>query len=282
MQCPFCKAYIPPGSDECIACGQRLKAEVTAEIREQNARKNASPFPSGNDAEGLEQVAGWNWGAFFLPTWWSLVHGRVLFFVLGFFCLPANLILRFYLGFSGNELAWKTTWFKSVDDFRRKQRGWAIWGFIIMGPFLALMAYAWYSFAANKLAYNSCAGEIGVVRRGLEKYRAAGRQFAAVGAGAEEACNYIYDGYDKAEACEGRVREQVEKSCDNFSVKFPTADTFEVRANVRDDTKCNVCATERFFMPKDYSSCEKNKKPDVNNYNLRYLYSVPNTDVCKH
>ena len=70
----------------------------------------------------------WNWGAFFLGWIWGATHGVWISFftmipIFGFF-------FRFYLGAEGNELAWKSGYWKSIDGFHQAQRNWAIAGIV--------------------------------------------------------------------------------------------------------------------------------------------------------
>ena len=76
------------------------------------------------------ELEGWNWGAFFLTwiwgvgnmVWWSLLALVPVQF--------ARLAVGILLGIKGNEWAWQSKRWNSIEHFRRTQHVWAIWGFI--------------------------------------------------------------------------------------------------------------------------------------------------------
>ncbi|MFQ5729496.1 MAG: hypothetical protein ACE5GN_03955 [Waddliaceae bacterium] len=104
---------------------------------------------------------GFNWGSFVLTPLWLLFHGRVgtgIFLILlnivlraaGFLVMEEALLVLFifiqlsiqviimsYFGLVGNEIAWKNKGYVSVDELRKKQRGWNIVG-ILVGVFIIL------------------------------------------------------------------------------------------------------------------------------------------------
>lgn len=72
------------------------------------------------------EIQGWNWGAFLLAPFW-LVANRVWIGVLSW--VP---ILGFWmaiaLGVKGNEWAWKSRRWESIEHFQKSQKRWAIAG----------------------------------------------------------------------------------------------------------------------------------------------------------
>lgn len=79
-----------------------------------------------------EAIKGWNWGAFFLPYFWPLSN-RVWIGLLA--CIPnIGWIMAFFLGSKGNEWAWKSRRWRSIEQFKAHQRGWAIAGMFIGIP----------------------------------------------------------------------------------------------------------------------------------------------------
>jgi serine/threonine protein kinase len=77
------------------------------------------------------EIRGWSWGGFLLTGIWSpfnLVWVGLLSWVpyLG-------LIVTIWMGFKGNELAWKSKRWASIEQFKKHQRNWAISGFIVTG-----------------------------------------------------------------------------------------------------------------------------------------------------
>lgn len=80
-----------------------------------------------------EEIIGWNWGAFLMPCLW-LFPNRVWY---GLFCLIPNVgwIMAIFMGVKGNEWAWKSRHWRSIQQFKAHQRGWAIIGILIGLPF---------------------------------------------------------------------------------------------------------------------------------------------------
>lgn len=90
---------------------------------------------------------GWNWGAFLLGWIWALGHRAwdiaVLSLVISFsgLIIPfvGPLIMAIVLGVKGNEWAWRSKHWDSVEHFRSTQRKWTWAGVIVLvGPFVLL------------------------------------------------------------------------------------------------------------------------------------------------
>lgn len=79
-----------------------------------------------------EEILGWNWGAFLLPWVW-LWTNQVW---VGLFCFIPQVgwITTIALGAKGNEWAWKSRRWRSIEHFQAHQRGWAIAGILIGAP----------------------------------------------------------------------------------------------------------------------------------------------------
>lgn len=76
-----------------------------------------------------EEIKGWNWGAFLLAPFWLLPNrvwiGLLTWVpVVGFWVAIA-------LGVKGNEWAWKSRRWQSIDQFKTHQRRWAIAGIVL-------------------------------------------------------------------------------------------------------------------------------------------------------
>lgn len=76
-----------------------------------------------------EEIKGWNWGAFLLAPFWLLPNrvwiGLLTWVpVVGFWVAIA-------LGVKGNEWAWKSRRWQSIDHFKTHQRRWAIAGIVL-------------------------------------------------------------------------------------------------------------------------------------------------------
>jgi uncharacterized protein YjbI with pentapeptide repeats len=110
----------------------------------QTFKKGADLYLTNSSGQGKGAVIpvgvkGWNWGAFLLPWGWFVpnqVWGGILLWLLSLipgWTFSVSLIFAFAFGCKGNEWAWRSRPWNSVDDFRRHQRYWAITGFIMLG-----------------------------------------------------------------------------------------------------------------------------------------------------
>jgi serine/threonine protein kinase len=79
-----------------------------------------------------DEIQGWNWGAFLLPWLW-LWTNQVW---AGLFCFVPQVgwITIIALGAKGNEWAWKSRRWRSIQHFKEHQRGWAIAGLLVGAP----------------------------------------------------------------------------------------------------------------------------------------------------
>jgi hypothetical protein len=94
------------------------------------------------------EIKGWNWGAFFLNWIWGIgnrVWLALLTLVLAFIPVVGTLgviVMMVVLGLKGSEWAWKSRSWESVEQFKKVQKTWAIWGLIIFILSLLLMIFA--------------------------------------------------------------------------------------------------------------------------------------------
>ncbi|MEH2420837.1 MAG: serine/threonine-protein kinase [Nostoc sp.] len=79
-----------------------------------------------------EEILGWNWGAFLMPWLWMWPN-QVWY---GLFCFVPHgwWLMAIALGAKGNEWAWKSRPWRSIEQFKAHQRGWAIAGILIGAP----------------------------------------------------------------------------------------------------------------------------------------------------
>ncbi|MEH1830006.1 MAG: serine/threonine-protein kinase [Nostoc sp.] len=79
-----------------------------------------------------EEILGWNWGAFLMPWLWMWPN-QVWY---GLFCFipQVGCLMAIALGAKGNEWAWKSRRWRSIEQFKAHQRGWAIAGILIGAP----------------------------------------------------------------------------------------------------------------------------------------------------
>ena len=114
-----------------------------------------------------DELRRWNWGAFLLNWIWGI--GNNTFIALLCLVPGVGIVMAFVLGAKGNAWAWRNGRWDDVAHFRRVQRRWAMWGFIIafavVGLFGALFGGLFYALKSSD-AYR-----LGVER--LEQSRAA-------------------------------------------------------------------------------------------------------------
>ena len=90
---------------------------------------------SGNKENSIipEEIKGWNWGAAGLTWIWGISQG-VWISLLAFIPI-VNIVMWIILGIKGNEWAWRSQKWESVDEFISYQKKWKTWGiiFFILG-----------------------------------------------------------------------------------------------------------------------------------------------------
>lgn len=97
------------------------------------------------------ELKGWNWGAFFLGWIWS-IGNRVwigLLQLLTFIPIIGLLIyvvMAVVLGLKGNEWAWKARKYENVEEFKKVQKTWAIWGLVIFIIGMIFTIFMWGVF----------------------------------------------------------------------------------------------------------------------------------------
>ncbi len=95
------------------------------------AAQNTSGKANGKIPPSIKR---WNWEAFLMPAVWGLFSGvpfTALLFAAAFLPSTAQLLIMIsaslFLGFKGNELAWRGKKWQSVEHFNSFQRQWASW-----------------------------------------------------------------------------------------------------------------------------------------------------------
>ncbi|BAY43253.1 serine/threonine protein kinase [Scytonema sp. HK-05] len=112
-----------------------LKSGLTTKKQESQLPEviNNSGCGINNMTEQIpDEIKGWNWGAFLLPWLW-LWTNQVW---VGLFCFTPQVgwIATIALGAKGNEWAWKSRRWRSIQHFKEHQRGWAIAGLLVGAP----------------------------------------------------------------------------------------------------------------------------------------------------
>jgi serine/threonine protein kinase len=96
-----------------------------------------------------DEIKGWNWGAFLLPWLW-LWTNQVW---VGLLCFvpQTGFVVTLALGAKGNEWAWKSRRWRSIEQFKEHQRGWAIAGLMIGVPISIFFWCSAIAFLASML-----------------------------------------------------------------------------------------------------------------------------------
>jgi len=100
---------------------------------------NSSENDSGTgvNAKLPEEIKGLNFGAYLLTPLWGAAHNYPLSFLS---LIPGyGWIKSYYLLVKGNEVAWQHRRFKSVEEFKKVQKRWSIFSFIILGVLIAVI-----------------------------------------------------------------------------------------------------------------------------------------------
>jgi serine/threonine protein kinase len=83
-----------------------------------------------------DEIKGWNWGAFLMPWLWPLTN-QVWIGLTAWVPSPGwVVIVAIALGSKGNEWAWRSRKWRSIEQFKAHQRGWTIAGLLLWVPVL--------------------------------------------------------------------------------------------------------------------------------------------------
>lgn len=99
-----------------------------------NIFDNSVPIP--------DEIKGWNWGAFLLPYAWIFTNKTWIGLLV--FVPTGGWVMAFALGAKGNEWAWKSRHWRSIEQFKAHQRGWAIAGLFFGVPITWLFISAMF------------------------------------------------------------------------------------------------------------------------------------------
>ncbi|MBM3154110.1 MAG: zinc ribbon domain-containing protein [Chloroflexi bacterium] len=124
VACLNCGKSNEPGRRFCSHCLSEMKGENTS--------------GAGFSAAVPQEIKGLNWGAFFIPLLWGIFN-KVWLAVLSL--LPmVGVVMSFILLFKGNEWAWQSKHWDSIEQFKRTQRKWMYWGIAaFLAPFVLIL-----------------------------------------------------------------------------------------------------------------------------------------------
>jgi hypothetical protein len=97
-----------------------------------SAQGSVAPVPS--------EIRGWNWGAAGLGWLWGVSHN--VWISLMSFVPVVGIFMWIILGIKGNEWAWQSAPWQSVEQFKAAQDKWKIWGILIVVMYGVAMVIA--------------------------------------------------------------------------------------------------------------------------------------------
>jgi len=163
IECPKCGAKNqttqPPQLGKKYRCG-KCGAEITflqstdtqgssIEVSQKMARPEAVTLATentsgqGKRAVVPQEIKGWNWGAFLLGVIWGA--GNNVWWSLLTFIPYFDIIWIFVMGAKGNEWAWRSKKWDSIEHFKNTQKKWRNWGIGIC----AIIALIWFIIALS-------------------------------------------------------------------------------------------------------------------------------------
>ena len=106
----------------------------------QNDGVTVNTSGQGLSATVPAEIIGWNWGAFLLTWVWG-IGNRVWLALLALIPFPlVGLAMAILLGVKGNEWAWQSKKWESIQQFRKTQRIWLYWGIAaLLAPFVLII-----------------------------------------------------------------------------------------------------------------------------------------------
>lgn len=135
--------HLPGSGPESEELREAARAGVTEQERQQE-ESSAGENTSGTRSARLPQSArGWNTAAFLIGPIWGPANGVWLGVVgLTFLFIPESILtlgLRFtlylaygaFLGFRGNEMAWRARRWASLEQFRKVQQQWMLLALVV-------------------------------------------------------------------------------------------------------------------------------------------------------
>lgn len=123
MICNKCGKEIGDKAQFCDFCGQKTSSGTSPVVQE---------IPN--------EIKGWSWGGFLMSWLWSI--GNKTWIGLLALIPYAGLIMNVVLGVKGREWAWKNKQWESVDQFKKVQKNWAVWGVVLLSiiPVLGIVS----------------------------------------------------------------------------------------------------------------------------------------------
>ena len=131
----------------------------------------------GSTATVPGEIDKWNWGAFLLNWIWGI--GNNTFIALLMFIPVANFVMPFVLGAKGSSWAWRNKRWESVEEFKRVQRKWARWGFILLALLVPFFVALFFGISAGLKRSEAYKLAVARVERSAETTEIVGKPFSA-------------------------------------------------------------------------------------------------------
>jgi hypothetical protein len=154
MHCTHCGQLNDSDAVYCVSCGKQIQDDQKIYQSEVNSGelKSLNNSGQGKMAALPSELSGWNWGAFFLSWIWGI--GNNTWIALLTFIPVINFIMIFVLGAKGNEWAWQNKRWNSPEHFKKVQKLWAIWGFVLFLMSIVFMFFIIISALSVANAYD--------------------------------------------------------------------------------------------------------------------------------
>lgn len=103
---------------------EEMKREGAAEAGRLSMQNTSG---EGKTAVIPPEIKGWNWGALLLTWIWGIGNRVWISLVCLIPIVLVQLVFAILLGAKGNEWAWRSKRWDSIEHFRRTQRTWRNW-----------------------------------------------------------------------------------------------------------------------------------------------------------
>jgi hypothetical protein len=124
--CPECKVVF----DGKIYCNSCIAKKVATTGAGTPASQSGNTSGMGSGAAVPPGLGDFNWGGFLLTWIWG-IGNSVWWSFLVFIPYLGWLVMPWVLAFKGNEWAWQSRRWESVEHFKNVQHTWTVWGWIV-------------------------------------------------------------------------------------------------------------------------------------------------------
>jgi hypothetical protein len=125
--CPECKVEYE-GKTYCTLCiEKKVISAAAATAQTVPATDTGNTSGMGSKAVVPPGLGEWNWGGFLLTWIWG-IGNNVWWAFLVFVPYLGPLVMPWVLAFKGNEWAWQSKRWDSIEHFKSVQRTWMWWG----------------------------------------------------------------------------------------------------------------------------------------------------------